>query len=221
MNTTKKPGVNKNLYYVLPVISILIVIIVGITLIQPKIAEIQATQQEEAQEKEVQTKLQNKAKVLSQLDKNKLELQSEVSNLSVALPSGKKASELIRMLQNLASQSNVQIDTLSFDAGTIDNNALTPPTELNVSLAFSGSYDAIKTFLSNAAKAKRLMNVTSLGLANSASDESTITATTALTVYYTAPVKAPTDITEEVPTITPEEQALYAKLNDYVSYEVN
>jgi Tfp pilus assembly protein PilO len=216
--------VKKSLYYVLPVIAILVVIGIGIGFIQPKIVEIQDLQQKKASEVARKQKLEAKLSQLSNLDGKRSDLLAQLQAVTVALPDQKEVPQLIIQLQNIAKESDIEIQSIQMTPGKLVETGSALATkvgpDINFILGYKGSYESIRTFLGKIYKAKRLINMDSLNISVSSNETEAgqITVQSQMFAYYQPRPAIPKDPTEELPTISTPDQAIYDQLQGYTSY---
>ncbi len=217
-----------SVYYVLPVIAIIVVVGIGLLFIQPKIGEIQELQTRKAAEEERKVKLDKKLADLTQLESNKTDLVAQLSALTIALPNQKEVPALIIQLQKIAQESDVQIQGIQLTPGKLVNdtsitaaNAKTGPS-ISFTLAYRGNYEAIKTFMGKVYKAKRLINMESVNLntGGTQSEDGGVTVSSNMSAFYLQLPPTPKDETEEIPTLTAEDRKTYDLLQTYNSYQI-
>jgi Tfp pilus assembly protein PilO len=218
--------VNKNLFYVLPVIAILIVVAIGILFVQPKYNEINQLNVQKVEELGKQEKMQAKLRTLSALDSTKTDLQAQLSNLSVALPSQKEIPSLIIALQKISEASDIELQAIQLTPGVLLNDPATinkSAPELPLVINIRGNYEAVKTFLGRVYKAKRLLNMGSLSLNTStaAGEEGQISASLSMSAFYQPLPPTPKDATEPLPEQPADVQELYATLEGFTAYTLD
>lgn len=221
-----KDKMNKNVFYVLPVLAILAVIAIGLLFVQPKYNEIVDLNAKKQEELDKQEKMTTKLRTLSQLESQKTDLQARLQNLAIAVPNQKEIPGLIIALQKIAQASDVELQAIQLTPGVLLNDpSVTNKTapELPIVINFKGNYDAIKTFLGRVYKAKRLLNMSVLALNTSAAagEEGQITANLNMTAYFQPLPGKPKDITEAVPTETVDDKAVYDALDGYTAYTID
>ncbi len=217
-----------SVYYVLPVIAILVVIGIGLLFIQPKITEIQDLQQKKAAEEERKIKLEKKLTDLAQLENNKTDLIAQLTALTIALPNQKEVPALIIQLQKIAQESDVQIQGIQLTPGKLLNDtsiqaaAKTGPS-VSFTLTFRGNYEAIKTFMGKVYKAKRLVNMESINLntGGAQSEDGGVSVSSSMLAFYQPFPATPKDETEEIPALTAEDKETYDALQTYNSYQID
>lgn len=215
--------INKNLYFVLPVISILVVIVIVLAWVQPKVASILDKQRAIQSEKDKQVKLDAKIKQLDLLLQDKTELVAKLTSINVALPTQKDVPQLIIQLQKIAQESDVDIQAVQLSPGKLVNEtapASKTGPDITINISIQGNYEAVKTFLGKVFKAKRLINMESINLTSSStSDNGALVVSLMMNAYYQPIPPKPTDPTQELPVITKEEEAVYDKLQSYTAYQ--
>lgn len=102
-------------------------------------------------------------KKVADLNVEYLEKFNELKRLSLVVPSEKNIAEVITSIEDISSQNGINVSELTIveseEIGKVVNYG-----SLGISIGFSGSYDAILSFLGNIEKHIRLIDVTSLGL---------------------------------------------------------
>jgi len=218
----KNKNLNKNLYIVLPLLSILIVIGLGIFFIQPKVVTIMEKQASIKQENSRKELLQTKIQKLENLSKRKTELLAQLTAINEALPTQKDVPTLIIQIQKTAQDSDVEIQSIQLSPGKlIDDQAVAKTTDITINLSIRGNYEAIETFLGKVFRGKRLINLESINLASSGSTDSDsgLTASIVMSTYYQPLPPKAADETEEVPEETTADQEVYSKLQSYESLQ--
>ncbi|MDQ3098439.1 MAG: type 4a pilus biogenesis protein PilO [bacterium] len=217
-----------SVYYVLPVIAIVVVIGIGLLFVQPKIAEIQDLQQKKAAEEERKSKLDKKLSDLAQLESNKTDILAQQSALTVALPNQKEAPALIIELQKIAQESDIQIQGIQLTPGKLlddTSQAATGKTgpQITFTLAYKGNYEAIKTFMGKVYKAKRLVNMESVNLntGGAQAEDGGVSVTSNMAAFYQPRPAIPKDETEAIPILTEDDRKTYDLLQTYNSYQVD
>jgi Tfp pilus assembly protein PilO len=219
--------VKKNLYYALPVICIIAVIVLGLKFIQPKLIETQALQQKKTEELTKKAAIERKLSRLVALDANKSDILAQLQAITIALPDQKEVPQLIIQLQKIAADSDVEIQGIQLTPGKLvdEDTALAqkigPQVDFNMS--FKGSYEAVKTFLGKIYKTKRLINIDSIQINASTAqgEDNAINASVSMMTFFQPKQNKPKDPTEELPVIGAEDQKVYDTLQGYNSYAVN
>jgi Tfp pilus assembly protein PilO len=216
-----------SVYYVLPVIAIVVVIGVGLLFVQPKITEIQDLQQRKAAEEERKSKLDKKLTDLAQLESNKTDILAQQSALTVALPNQKEAPALIIELQKIAQESDVSIQGIQLTPGKLLNDTSQAATgktgpQIAFNLAYKGNYEAVKTFMGKVYKAKRLINMESINLntGGAGAEDGGVSVTSNMAAFYQPRPAIPKDETEAVPVLTENDRKTYDLLQTYNSYQI-
>ncbi len=216
----KSNKVNKNLFYIIPVLCLLVIGALGVLVVQPKIAEIQDLNSKKEAEEAKRSKMTQKLQVLKGLEADKLNLQSKLVALNVALPSEKDASGLFIHLQKIAQASEVEIQSISFAPGKIEANPNTKTgLEIPITLSLKGNFEAIKIFLGYAYTAKRLINLETLSLSYSQNDDGSVTSNTNVTAFYQPKAEIPKDETEALPNVTQADEEIMRKIEEYKTYQ--
>jgi Tfp pilus assembly protein PilO len=217
--------VKKNLYYALPVICIIVVIVIGLNFIQPKLSETQTLQIHKQEELTKKAALEKKLSQLQLLDAQKSDLLAQLAAITVALPDQKEIPQLIIQLQKIAEESDVEIQGIQLTPGKLVEqdsalaNKIGPEVTLNIS--YKGSYESIKTFLGKVYKAKRLINMDTLQVSASSNqgEDNVINATSNMITYYQPRPDAPKDATQELPEISTDDTKVFKNVNEsYISY---
>ncbi len=215
---------NKSLYLVLPVISILVVLAIAMIWVQPKIANILQTQTQIADEQSKQTMLDTKIETLDALSKSRTDLLAQLTDVNIALPTQKDIPALIIQLQRIAQESDVAIQGIQLTPGKLVNDsAPTSKTgpDVAISLGIQGNYESLKTFLGKIVKGKRLINMEAISMSATAADnDGTLTVTLNMNTFYQPLPAKPGDETEEVPVLTKAERDVYENLKTYTAYQV-
>lgn len=215
--------INKGLYFVLPLISILIVIVIGVVWIQPRIANTMETQNKIEQEKLKAEKLSAKLTRLRTLAATKDDLLAQLTAIKVALPNQKEVPNLILQIQKIAEESDVELQAIQLNPGKLVLENV-PPTktgpDLGVNVSVKGNYEAVKTFLAKIYKGKRLVNMESITIGSpdaSSTDGALVVAVNMFGYFQPLPPK-PKDETEDLPEITQEDNSTYDLLQSYSSF---
>ena len=169
----KNKTINKNIFYIFPIISLACIIIIMIFTVVPKISEIQTKQTNIQALTEKKSKLEQKNKILEQLSKNSIEQKAQLTALNIALPNQKEVPNLIIQLQTIAQESDVEIQSIQINPGILVTEKETPSNiapELNFNMGIRGNYAAVITFFDKIYKAKRLINIETLSLSASGAD---------------------------------------------------
>jgi len=215
--------INKGLYFVLPIISILIVILIGVVWIQPRVTNTMDTQEkiklEEAKGQKLDAKL-NRLKILAS---TKSDLLAQLTAIKIALPNQKEVSNLILQIQKISEQSDVQIQAIQTNPGKlVVESALPSKTgpDLPVNISFRGNYEAVKTFLGTIHKGKRLINMDSLTInsPDATTGDGLIVVSINMFGYYQPLPTKPKDETEDLPELSAEDSATYETLKSYDSF---
>ena len=127
------------------------------------------------------TKGQNTARKLPEFRSQVMDLEGRLSNLRAILPEEKDAEKLLRQLQTVATQSNINIK--SFKPGTTVTKQL--HAEWPINLELSGTYHNLALFFDRVSKFTRIVNISGLDVkTNSKPDpNSTIDATCVATTF--------------------------------------
>ena len=208
-------------FYIIPVLSILIVIAIGLFIVQPKISEISDLSQKITTEKEKNTKLTAKRDALTRLRDNKEEITAKGAAVRVALPSEKNITQYLLELDNLAQASNIVIRSVQVTPGTLIEEKPTitqAADELVLNIAIEGSFESIKTFFERVSQAKRLINAQSLNIAINSETSGTVSASGVFNIYYKQRPQTPKDATEAIPELTPENNETFDEISNLTSY---
>lgn len=218
-----KQKINKNLYFVLPVISILFVVGLVVALVQPKVVSIDETKNKIKTEEGKKAILDAKIIQLRTLAEQKSELVAQLAAARVALPDQKDIPGLIIQVEKIAQESDVIITGEQLNPGKLVVDSVAPTKtgpDISISVAVKGNSESIKTFLGKIYKAKRLLNMESItvnsGGANQDEGEQTVSIT--MYAYYQPNPPKPKDETEPIPALTPDEIKTYETLKGYTSY---
>jgi len=243
-------GMKKYLYF--PILALFVVVGLLVFVAVPSIRKVVLLRQEISQKNETLRSLEQKVEVLKSLDEN--QLLTQVENLERTLPSRKDVFLLLTSLNGLASQTGVSLEQFSLAPGSLATASATDSStnrstaqddlsssgreaassqlaSLGVEVKITGSFEAVKGFLSNLEQLIPLMRLTTLDL-SPASEETPVSlaGTTALPVvpevsanftiamfYASLPTQLGT-ITEPIQTLTESEQGLYDKLLSFISF---
>jgi len=109
------------------------------------------------------------------------DLEGRLSNLRAVLPEEKDAGDLLRRLQTVASQSNLQIQTFK-PAATVTK---TLHAEWPIALELDGTYHNLAIFFDRVGKFTRIVNITGVDISAKAKPEpnSTISAKCVATTF--------------------------------------
>lgn len=123
----------------------------------------------------------NTAKKLPEFRSQVTELEGRLSNLRAVLPEEKDAADLLRRLQTVAMQSNLEIK--SFKPNLTVTKQL--HAEWPISLELHGTYHNLAIFFDRVGKFTRIINITGVGIKGRDKPEPnyTITATCTATTF--------------------------------------
>lgn len=146
-------------------VCLFIVLLLGIAALWPKYQDLKRNQAKiETKEKE----LQNREQYLSHLRQLHRELQkyqASLSKIDSSLPSSISLPDLYYFLQKASSQSGLVLTSV----GQPSSNSLGKNTSIkahSIGLSLSGSYTALKSFLSVLGKSARLIEIESIGFSS-------------------------------------------------------
>jgi len=168
-------------------IVILISLTFGMVVSWPKYQDLQDLKIQ-AQQKKVE--LKNKEDYYQALKETSAQLKNYETNLNKvksALPNGPSVPALANFLQSISSQSGLILKNLSYGSETaIENNFASANNgsntvssnykKLEISLSLSGSYGALKDFLSRLEKSSRIIEVKEIIFTSPVNKEKTLTA---------------------------------------------
>ena len=117
------------------------------------------------------------------------ELEGRLTNLRAVLPEEKDAGDLLRRLQTVATQSNLQIKSFK-PAATLTKEL---HAEWPISLELDGTYHNLAIFFDRVGKFTRIVNITSVDIQDKASPEpnANITAKCVATTFVLLDKPAP------------------------------
>ena len=127
------------------------------------------------------TKGQNTARKLPEFRSQVMDLEGRLSNLRAILPEEKDAEKLLRQLQTVATQSNINIK--SFKPGTTVTKQL--HVEWPISLELDGTYHNLAMFFDRVGHFTRIVNISGLDIKGKDKPQpnSTITASCTATTF--------------------------------------
>jgi type IV pilus assembly protein PilO len=145
-----------------------------------------------AQLKAMKVDIQKGLATASQLDKFKADvdgLESRLESLRAVLPEEKDAADLLRRMQTVATQSNLQIKT--FTPGATVTKQL--HAEWPIKLELEGTYHNLATFFDRVGKFTRIVNITGLEVKgrDKPNANATISATCVATTFVLLDKPAP------------------------------
>lgn len=132
---------------------------------------------------------QETAKKLPEFRSQVDDLEARLSNLRAVLPEEKDAGDLLRRLQTVATQSNLQIRAFK-PAATLTKQL---HAEWPIALELDGTYHNLAIFFDRVGKFTRIVNITGVDISNKNTPEpdSTITARCVATTFVLLDKPAP------------------------------
>lgn len=132
---------------------------------------------------------QTTAAKLPQFKAQVTELQARLANLSAVLPNEKDAADLLRRLQTIASQSNLEIK--SFKPNAVITKQM--HVEWPITLELQGTYHNLALFFDRVGKFTRIVNISAVDVKGKDKPEPnvTITATCTATTFVLLDKPAP------------------------------
>ncbi len=128
-----------------------------------KLSQVKAKYDEQFQSVQVAKSIINQYKSLSGVSQT----------ISLSVPRGPEIQNVVAQLDNLASQSGLEVQSINFDMPTLSalvaerGDQLAKKNRiLNISLSLNGSYESFKTWLSSVESNIRLMDVENISFAS-------------------------------------------------------
>lgn len=208
-------------FYIIPVVSILIVLAIGLLVIQPKINEIMELSEKTETERSNNTKLTAKRDAMVSLSANEQEIIAKLNSVRVGLPDEKNITQYLLELDKLSQASNISIRSVQVTPGILVEKKPTigqAADELTLNIAVDGNFESIKTFLQRAFKAKRLINTDNITISINSETDGSVNATGIFNIYYKKRPQIPTDFMAEVPVLTDADNKLFTELESFTSY---
>lgn len=208
-------------FYIIPVLSILIVLAIGVLVIQPKVVEISDIMSKQESEKSRNQQLLQKRDQVLKLREQELEITAQQAELVNALPAYKNVTQFLLELDRLAQASNISIESVQAAPGILVEKRPTigqAAEELTLNISIEGNFEAIKTFLQRVYKAKRLINATSLSIAINSETDNSVRGTGIFNIFYKRIPESPASVTEELPVKSEQQEKLFQELQTFTPY---
>jgi len=141
-------------------------IILGVFAINPTLSTIGNLQKQIDDDKFVESKLEEKINNLSILQQKYIPIQEDLPIIYNAIPKTTEMSLLIGQLQSLAKNSNIKIDTIqTFEIDNLNSPDLYGDySSFDFEISAQGSYQDIKTFISNLIDFQRVITLGNISL---------------------------------------------------------
>lgn len=167
-------------YLILSIIlSLLIIIVGGLTLLKPLFLEVTELNQQVANKTEEHKAQQQKLEDLKILEENYNKIKEEAKVVDIALPTEKKFEELISQIENIASitglyfVSFIPTTSLTQDQATISQEKTNYKT-ISFNCTLSGTFSGLKKALKMIEENLRLIDVNSIQINKTGSPEENI-----------------------------------------------
>lgn len=219
--------------YIFPVLTGLVLAGLTFYILVPKIRELVDNYQQ----------LDQKRQQLTKLQKKRLLLESTGSDLSVkllqlaetALPQEKDAASILVALENLSVQTQFGIETVSFTPGAVSSVTAKAKSKTSVSqgqatlrkgaqaleinVTTRGNTSQFLEFTRNLQAVRRIFDIISINVSYLADSPDILTADFNLAAYFLPPVLEITEVEEDLPQLTADEQKLLENLTSlpYIS----
>lgn len=213
--------------YLLPVVTVVLVIGLTITFLQPKISDILRAREELSQGKSKLDRLTQKASTLSSLDQTAL--RSKFKTLEGALPSEKDIPGFLVGIQRIANEASISVEAVELSAGSISTGSAqtkTVPGGTNSSqvvtakVTIKGTFGAIRAFLDKSSQTRRLVSIKGISLGGTEAQKASgeITIDLSFSIYFQPLPTTLGEISASLPQITTEEDKIYQKIANFPLY---
>ncbi len=214
--------------YFLPAITLVLMLFLAATFVQPKLADIWQQQQELASEQARLDRLTQKENLLSSLDVN--QWRTKFKTLEEALPTEKDAPGFLIEMQTIANEASVSVDLVELSAGslatpsantaaTLTSGSKTVPN-FNAKVTVTGTFSNLRQFLDKASQARRLVNIRGISLGGNQAQKASglISLDFNFSVYYQALPSSLGEISQELPAMSSDEDKTYQIIANYSLY---
>lgn len=186
-------------------------------LILPWVGEISRLMSDIKIEDDRNKKLKAKEKQLAVIDQE--EISKNLSDLTAALPNEKEIPALVSGVTRLSQESGLTMEGMQINPGEVSTPSAKPKEDVEFILTLKGSPEALKGFLSNLERAKRLISVKDLS-ASIFGDSSTFTVSLGLKAPFESFAPPPEDVSTPLPEVTSEQEKVLAEINKFTDYTI-
>jgi len=150
-------------------LTILASILLGVFAINPTLSTIGNLQKQIDDDKFVENKLEEKINNLSILQEKYTSIENDLPIVYSAVPKNTEMSLAIGQFQSIAKNSNIKIDAIQ-TFGPVDLISAPPYgpySSFDFEISGKGSYEDIKTFITNLDNFQRIINISNISLSKS------------------------------------------------------
>lgn len=215
--------------FFLPALTLVLIVVLTATFIQPKLTDILQQQQEIAQGQTRLDRLTQKSSLLSSLDVN--QLRTKFKTMEGALPSEKDVPGFLVEMQKIANEASVSVDKVELSAGSLSTSSAQTATtnsrtlsktvpSLDAKVTLTGTFGNLRLFLDKVSRVRRLVNIKGISLGGNQAQKASgsISLDFGFSLYYQALPTSLGEISQELPQITSDENKTYQIISAYPLY---
>jgi Tfp pilus assembly protein PilO len=207
-------------YAVAGAVAFAVVLLFFLVVLKPKFSQVSEVRKQVTAEHSKTDGLKLQLRHLEEAERNQVGTQAQLASLNRALPSTPDLPSIIRLLQQAATNSGMDLQSIAPSPPSAVSNATGVET-VNVNLQVNGGFFRLETFLTRLEDLQRVVEVTSISISPSTDPVTgllTLQSTITFRMYVVqanarvsgvvprssaAPAASPTPTTSAIPTPTP------------------
>lgn len=208
------PTFQKYKYFILPVVSVLVCILLSIAVIVPQVFEIFNSAKVITQAKEEYDFFSNKINILENV--KVAEYKNDINTSLIALPPDQDVTGVLDQVIYLIGANNLRIENImvvNFNASAASAPKAGAPNAFQIRVTVSGDETDLRNFISAINQLPRIMKISELRLSGSRTGGA-IQAEISLTTYYQSLPTTIGDINQEVSPISEADQNILGTIQN-------